>query len=443
MWLTLKAPFKGHPVGERIDVADEKIALALIEGGIAEKSAGDPLGETFAKMLAEANAAVVGNAQKAATEVVKEVAKALTLSRKGANERVFGHADVDADAKKSFGAFLVAVANRNTKALEEMGSHFCEWEDHGQKADMTTNVGSRGGFTVPTQHFNDIALVVHDMSVVRKRARIIDMTGRTVEIPTPNYVTAPSAGDTATLSGMVLRWTEEGTALNQTEPTLKQLEITNHELSGYSKLNNSLLQDSPALETFLKNLFAEGVSWYEDYAFLRGNGAKKPYGMLTWINDNSFTQSRSAGSAIGLADVAKLYGKLLRGMSGISDIFWTIHNTGIEKLITMVGGDNMVMIANDARGVPVWRILGHDVEVTEKVPALNTAGDIMLLNGKHYVIGDRKQYEVAFSEHAGFTSNQTYFRVVSRVGGQPWLKTPMTLSDASSTLGSFVALAAG
>src|SRR5262245_64945299 len=101
---------------------------------------------------------------------------------------------------------------------------------------------------------------------------VIDMTGRTVEIPTPNHTTAPSAGDTAMLSGMVLRWTEEGVPLNQSEPTLKQLEITNYELSGYSKLSNSLLQDAPALESFLKDLFAEGVSWFEDFAFLRGDG---------------------------------------------------------------------------------------------------------------------------------------------------------------------------
>jgi hypothetical protein len=51
--------------------------------------------------------------------------------------------------------------------------------------------------------------------------------------------------------------------------------------------------------------------------------------------------------------------------------------------------------------------------------------------------------EIAFSTHAGFTTNQTYWRFVTRVAGLPWLRDKVTLSDATSTLSPFVALAAG
>src|SRR5262249_16922361 len=137
---------------------------------------------------------------------------------------------------------------------------------------------------------------------------------------------------------------------------------------GYSKLSNSLLQDAPGLESFLKTLFANGIAWYEDYAFLRGDGVKKPLGMVTWVSNNSFTQTRSAASVVGLADVAKLYGKLLQGMTPDADVFWAVHPTVIERLLTMSGGDNVIFIGNDATGKPQWQILGHTVYKTEKLP---------------------------------------------------------------------------
>jgi HK97 family phage major capsid protein len=55
----------------------------------------------------------------------------------------------------------------------------------------------------------------------------------------------------------------------------------NYELSGYTKVSNTMLADSAiCLETFLYQLFAWAISWYEDYGFLRGNGTAKPLGIF-------------------------------------------------------------------------------------------------------------------------------------------------------------------
>jgi HK97 family phage major capsid protein len=87
-------------------------------------------------------------------------------------------------------------------------------------------------------------------------------------------------------------------------------------------------------------------------------------------------------------------------------------------------------------------LAGLPLFVTEKLPALGTAGDIMLCDWSQYLIGDRQQLEVAFSEHVAFLNNQTVWRFVNRVGGMPWLKDKVTLQDATSTLSPFVGLAA-
>ena len=57
----------------------------------------------------------------------------------------------------------------------------------------------------------------------------------------------------------------------------------------------------------------------------------------------------------------------------------------------------------------------------EKLPALNTAGDIVLLDCSRYVIGDRQQVEIAFSDQYAFINNQGTWRFVSRVVAKPWM----------------------
>ncbi len=65
-----------------------------------------------------------------------------------------------------------------------------------------------------------------------------------------------------------------------------------------------------------------------------------------------------------------------------------------------------------------------------------------LCDFQHYLIGDRQQIEIAFSEHVAFLTNQSVWRFVSRVGGMPWLRDKVTLADGSSTLSPFVSVAA-
>jgi HK97 family phage major capsid protein len=78
--------------------------------------------------------------------------------------------------------------------------------------------------------------------------------------------------------------------------------------------------------------------------------------------------------------------------------------------------------------------------ITEKLPAVGTAGDIVLMDPSLYVIGDRQQLEVAASEHVNFLKNQMTWRVVERLDGQPWMDKYITLQDNSTTVSPFVVL---
>ena len=102
-----------------------------------------------------------------------------------------------------------------------------------------------------------------------------------MQIPYLDNSTVQSAGVSPFFGGVQMYWTAESQTRTETEPQFKQLDLKAWELSGYSVSSNVLLQDSViGLEKFLMTLFAKSLAWFEEYAFLQGNGAGKPQGML-------------------------------------------------------------------------------------------------------------------------------------------------------------------
>jgi HK97 family phage major capsid protein len=227
---------------------------------------------------------------------------------------------------------------------------------------------------------------------------------------------------------------------DETEPQFKQLELKAWELSGYSVSSNVLLQDSViGLEKFLMTLFARSIAWFEEFAFLQGNGVGKPQGLLT--AGPTIPVTRAGGGLVQFADVATMWSKLLP--VSWSKAIWCFSPSVVPQLLQLKDGANraiFISIDQGATKAPNWALLGRPAFPTEKLPALGTKGDLMLIDPSFYVIGDRMQIEIAASEHVNFLKNQMTWRVVERIDGQPWLDKAVTLQDASTQVSPFVAL---
>jgi HK97 family phage major capsid protein len=436
MFIVLKKDLLGQKAGARVEV-DDGVGKQLVESGAAEALKDDPLAPLMAKAMEGLFGTLTRSLETSLDSAMKEFARAAARSRKNAIPAIFGEGG-GGDPKKTFGRFLLAVRAKDHKTLEEMGSRFVEWDQPRQKTALTSQTGTLGGYLVPDDFYKRLMTLVTEMAVVRPRATVIPQSVKTTQIPVLDVTTVQSAGDTPYLGGLVARWTEEAASLNEAEPAFKMQDLSNYELSGYSKISNTLLSDEAiGLESFLMQLFSRAIAWYEDYAFLRGNGVGKPLGVQSWAGYVQVT--RDTASHFKLNDVGNLYAKLLPGGSPNS-VCWVIHPTVLADLINMTGGDQVLFMGNDAHGAPKMTLLGKDIAVTEKVPALGTANCVSLNDFSQYLIGDRQQVEIAFSEHVAFLNNQSVWRFVSRVGGMPWLRDKITLQDASSTLSPFVGL---
>src|SRR5262249_40160101 len=255
-----------------------------------------------------------------------------------------------------------------------------------------------------------------------------------------DVTTVQSAGVSPFFGGVQMSWTAEGATRTETEPQFKQMELKAWELSGYSVSSNVLLQDSViGLEKFLMTLFGKAIAWFEEFAFLQGTGAGKPQGMLGC--PAAIAVSRNTANHVFFPDVAAMWSKLLP--ISWNRAIWVFSPSVVTDLLQLKDGANRAIFISVDQGVtkaPNWSLLGRPAFPTEKVPALGSRGDLMLLDPSFYVIGDRMQIDVAASENFNFTKNQTTWRVVERVDGQPWLSGPVTLQDASSTVSPFVVL---
>jgi HK97 family phage major capsid protein len=85
--------------------------------------------------------------------------------------------------------------------------------------------------------------------------------------------------------------------------------------------------------------------------------------------------------------------------------------------------------------------MGRPVIPTEHNATLGTPGDIILADLTQYVMADKGAPTTASSIHVRFLNDETTFRFVYRVDGQPVWKKPLTPKNGTNTYSPFVALA--
>jgi HK97 family phage major capsid protein len=364
------------------------------------------------------------------------------------------------EKEESFGDFLRCVAIMSDRAVSRptyertvdkltnfYRSSYAAW-DKGEKRDIAQASGVTGGYTVPTGFYAKLMEVASETAIVRPRATVIPMAADTVEIPIINQTTAPSAGSTSFFGGVTAAWSAEAASISEVQPTFQQAKMTAHEITAYTEISRTVLQNSAiSLDALTYRLFGGAIGWFEDYAFLRGNGIGKPLGVQTAAAFLASGTARGSATAISFLNARQVWVKVLNQsrMGGV----WVVSQSAESAVLDMAGTANSVFVpsgyyitgSGNAAGQSInYALLGRPVLVSEKLPALNSAGDFGFYDFSQYLIGDRGSMEIAASEHFKFQNNQMAYRIVHRVAGMPWLPSSITLADASTTVSPFVYL---
>lgn len=349
--------------------------------------------------------------------------------------------DHNEDGKfKSFGEFAKATWMLNARNVRDNRLTWWSEDGGGQKA-MSEGVGADGGFLVPSEFRAELMSIALGRSVVRPRATVIPMSRRSVTIPVLDQTGVANNGAPNFFGGISARWTEEAAQKAETSPKFRNIELVAHKLALITYSSDELIADSAiSLQAFLTSErgFSGAIAYQEDYAFLHGSGAGAPLGVLN--SGATITVPRTSDSPrVTFDDLANMMASFLPSANGV----WLASQSLMVDLLTLAGptGNASYLWGNASAGVPNT-LLGMPIIFSEKMNRAGVAGDLLLADFSYYLVGDRQNTTIETSIHNRFENDQTTWRAVHRVDGQPWLSAPVTYADGVTQISPFVMLGA-
>lgn len=302
-----------------------------------------------------------------------------------------------------------------------------------------STVPSDGGFLIPEILRSDIMQLALEGAVVRPHATVIPMDSLTVPIPAVDETSRVSN----IFGGIQFYWTAEGGAGVDSSAKFAQINLVAKKLFGYSGIPNELLADAAAFVAWFGQAFPSAYGWFEDIAFLGGDGTDKPLGVQNGPGVVNYT--RANANAIGYDDIVKMFSRMYP--ASMRNARWVANISTFPQLaelsFTPAGGTTPVPVMlwqMNAIGEPQASLLGRPIDWTEKTPALGTVGDLMLVDWSQYLIGDRQAMSLESSNDYLFGTDKTAFRILGRIDGQPWLRSAITPHSGGPTLSPYVVL---
>jgi HK97 family phage major capsid protein len=333
-----------------------------------------------------------------------------------------GYITVDGGTKdasnKSFPDFLLAIMRKDDRRLRHI---------YKSAKDMSEGSGIAGGYLVPTEYLQPLLEVEAEMSPIIGRCTRVPVKSDHGRWPALDQYFAPTAGSGNTaLAGRVTSTPKaEGAALAETQPQLVEIEWTVHKEGGYVEVSNELIADSPqAIDVLLRRLFGVAVAAKKERHILRGSGAGEPLGILNAACAVAVTTA--ADNAFSYTDVLAMIARFKK-VGG--EPCWIMHPgvwPDVGKLEVSAGSGG-VWQANLQTGLG-QNIMGWPLFTSEHMPQ-DDYDDVLLADMKGYLLFEKEELSIAFSEHAAFTSDKGTWRFTSRFDGQPWLKSVITLAD--------------
>ena len=420
---------------------DEGTAADLIAANTAKEW--DPAAEAAEKKAAE-------DAVEAERVRIEEVVKAsLDAAQKahvvvppnpGTTAITRVHENIEDDPKggfKSFGEHLLAVRNAG------MGQE----HDVRLKAPsgMSENVDADGGFLVPAEFRAELLKKTYDAAQVAGRCRRIPMATNQIGIP---YIAESSRADGCRSGAIRAYWLAEAASKTASQPKFGKINLKLDKLAAFVYATDELLSDSViTMDALINELVSEEFAFVIDDAIIEGTGAGMPLGIL--VAPCLVTVPAEGGQlpdTIWSQNIVNMWARLYA--RGRGNAVWYINQDiepQLQQMTLGAGASPLVcyMPPGGLSGAPYATLMGRPVIAIEQCSTLGDLGDIILADMTQYLIGQKTAgIESAVSIHYRFIYDETTFRFVMRIDGQPWWATALTPFKGTATQSPFVTLAA-
>lgn len=297
-------------------------------------------------------------------------------------------------------------------------------------------IPSQGGFLVQNDIAEGIQQNMWGVGTVLKyfNAYKVDGNGLTI-----NAIDETSRAAGSRMGGVLGYWMAEGADKTATKPKFRQIDLKLKKVAALCYATDELLADASALESWITRHVPDELRFLVEDGIIDGDGVGKPLGILQ--SGSLVSATRTDASEVDAADVGRMWAARY---AGVSDYIWFINPSVMPQLLQMSIGNMPMYISPNSglSGLPYGQLMGRPVIETEYNPYLGTLGDILLASPSQYALITKSGVEAAKSIHVAFVSDESVFRFVYRVDGEPMWASAVTAFDGTASISPFVALGA-
>lgn len=301
--------------------------------------------------------------------------------------------------------------------------------------------GADGGNIVPPDFRRDIAVkIMGEESLIARTDRMVTSSNNIV---LPKDETSPYG-----TTGIQAYWESEAGQKTQSKPIFGQNSLRLNKLIALVPVTDELLEDAPAIDSYLRNKTPQVMTAKLNTAIIRGTGAGQPLGLLSGSGLITVAKDSSqVADTITFDNIVNMYSRMYA--PSVNRAVWLVNQSIMPALFKMrflVSATSPVpayLPPNGLADAPYGTLMGRPIIPVEAMSTLGDLGDIVFADLSQYLTVTKGQdIKTDVSIHLFFDYDVTAFRFVFRVAGQPWWNSAITPQAAGApTLGHIVTLA--
>jgi HK97 family phage major capsid protein len=302
-------------------------------------------------------------------------------------------------------------------------------------------VGGDGGFLVPPDFRAAIWEKVANEDSLLSRATPFVTANNSISFPKDETSPWQTSG------GLQCAWDGEASTLTASKPVFQLDTMRLARLSALVPVTEELLEDAPAVESYLRAKVPAKMVSKINTAIVSGNGVGKPLGILNSASLVTVDAETSQDVAtIVYANIINMWSRMYAPCR--RNAIWLINQDCEPQLMNLAFRESAAspvpayMPANGLSASPYSSLMGRPVVPIEACSTIGTAGDIMLVDMTQYMaLTKGQQIKTDVSMHLYFDQALTTFRFIMRLNGGPLWTSSITPENGSMTRSWAVALA--
>jgi HK97 family phage major capsid protein len=269
---------------------------------------------------------------------------------------------------------------------------------------MAIGTDASGGYLVPDEFERQIIKELEAENVMRGLATVITTGSGTREIP----VEADYGSAT---------WLGENAAYTESEASFNQVTLTAFKLGTIVKVSEELLNDSAFnIDRYVASAFARRFARAEEAAFVNGDGAGKPDGLV-----GSSTQGKVGATgqttSVTTDDLIDTYHGLKRPYR--KNATWLLADSSAKIIRKLKDADGQYLWQPGLQAGQPDRILSRPAAISDDVPAMAASAKSILFGDiSYYWIADRVGRTMQRLVELYAANGQVGFRMYERVDGK-------------------------